>query len=108
MVMVCNKYNPTNFWYVYIHIWMHWCGRGLIGARNGRWRSLWNYDVASHTLSGTMRVQVHYYEDGNVQLNTDKAVTVADVGGSVSGVHSGVGVGGGSGSSSGGTNGDAV
>jgi len=53
-----SKFNPNNFW-------------------NGRWRSIWHATVSGGkiTLSGNMRLQVHYYEDGNVQLvsNTDKS-----------------------------------
>lgn len=51
--IVSNKYNPTNFW-------------------NGRWRSEWKCKVGSSSASGVLRANVHYYEDGNVQLNTDK------------------------------------
>jgi len=58
-VTVCissSKYNPQNFW-------------------NGRWRSLWSITFSSNggqaTLIGTIKVTVHYYEDGNVQLNTN-------------------------------------
>jgi capping protein alpha len=48
------KFNPGNFW-------------------NGRWRSVWKItfkanDVAN--LEGALRCSVHYYDDGNVQLNT--------------------------------------
>jgi len=40
---------------------------------NGRWRSVWLVKVASGKaeLEGTIKLQVHYYEDGNVQLNTN-------------------------------------
>jgi capping protein alpha len=56
-VTICisaSKFKPSNFW-------------------NGRWRSVWvctfkpNGEVK---LEGTIRVNVHYYEDGNVQLST--------------------------------------
>lgn len=49
------KFNPSNFW-------------------NGRWRSEWKIPVGKSgnlALSGRIRVQVHYYEEGNVQLQTD-------------------------------------
>jgi len=40
---------------------------------NGRWRSVWTVQIAGGkaNLEGTIRLQVHYYEDGNVQLNTN-------------------------------------
>lgn len=52
---------------------------------NGRWRSVWSVAVQpgkGATLTGQLRVNIHYYEDGNVQLNTNtqkkKAVTAAN------------------------------
>jgi len=62
-----NKYSPANYW-------------------NGRWRSIYIFDPASKTLSGEIKVDVHYYEDGNVRLLTSHAIeeeipsgTAADV-----------------------------
>lgn len=48
------KFNPNNFW-------------------NGRWRSQWvvSFSGGQVDLSGKVRVNVHYYEDGNVQMTTD-------------------------------------
>jgi capping protein alpha len=49
-----SKFSPTNFW-------------------GGRWRSTWiaKFKAGGELkLEGTVAVQVHYYEDGNVQLNT--------------------------------------
>jgi len=49
-----SKFNPNNFY-------------------NGRWRSTWTVSFGSSgqaTIEGKMQVNVHYYEDGNVQLNT--------------------------------------
>ena len=43
--------------------------------RNGRWRSLYIFDPSSGSLDGSVKVDVHYYEDGNVRLLTNKAVT---------------------------------
>lgn len=40
------------------------------------------YDTGSKSLSGKIRVQVHYYEDGNVSLNTEKEVMETGVGAS--------------------------
>ncbi|KAI0449899.1 2-oxoisovalerate dehydrogenase beta subunit [Xylaria acuta] len=56
IIIVANKYSPNNYW-------------------NGRWRSLYIYDPASGSLEGSIKVDVHYYEDGNVRLLTNKPVT---------------------------------
>lgn len=40
--------------------------------RNGRWRSLYIYDPSSESLEGSVKVDVHYYEDGNVRLLTSR------------------------------------
>ncbi|XP_065178713.1 F-actin-capping protein subunit alpha-2-like [Sycon ciliatum] len=52
---------------------------------NGRWRTEWTVSFSgsgSVELKGVMRVQVHYYEDGNVQLVSSKevkeSVTISD------------------------------
>jgi len=52
-IIVCisaSRFNSSNFW-------------------NGRWRSVWTFINAE--LTGHFKIVVHYYEDGNVQLNTD-------------------------------------
>lgn len=55
ILLVANRYSPSNFW-------------------NGRWRSIYTFDPSSSSLSGTIKVDVHYYEDGNVRLTTSKPV----------------------------------
>lgn len=54
------KFNPNNFW-------------------NGRWRSVWTCVVngSKASLSGNIKINVHYYEDGNVQLNTETTKTAS-------------------------------
>jgi capping protein alpha len=59
VVTVCissARFNPNNYW-------------------NGRWRSVWSCKFPSSggnaTVNGTLKVNVHYYEDGNVQLTTE-------------------------------------
>ncbi len=49
--IVANKYNPSNYW-------------------AGRWRSEYTVDLNFNTLQGQILVNVHYYEQGNVSLNT--------------------------------------
>ncbi|KAI1741730.1 2-oxoisovalerate dehydrogenase beta subunit [Xylaria scruposa] len=56
IIIVANKYSPNNFW-------------------NGRWRSLYIYDPSSGSLEGSIKVDVHYYEDGNVRLLTNKPLS---------------------------------
>ena len=64
MITICisaSKFNPNNFW-------------------NGRWRSVWTCTFSPNgkvQLDGNMKLNVHYYEEGNVQLttNTNKATT---------------------------------
>ncbi|PAV17001.1 F-actin capping alpha subunit [Pyrrhoderma noxium] len=49
--IVANKYNPQNYW-------------------SGRWRSEYKIDLDSRRVDGKILVNVHYYEQGNVQLST--------------------------------------
>ncbi|KAI5852860.1 F-actin-capping protein subunit alpha [Morchella snyderi] len=56
--IVGSKYSPSNYW-------------------NGRWRSIYTLDPANNELAGNIQVDVHYYEDGNVRLLTNKPVQVS-------------------------------
>ncbi|KAF1938948.1 subunits of heterodimeric actin filament capping protein Capz [Clathrospora elynae] len=58
ILTVANKYSPTNYW-------------------NGRWRSSYVYTPSSGTITGSIKVDVHYYEDGNVRLLTEKKVALS-------------------------------
>ena len=53
------KFNPDNCW-------------------NGRWRSIWYVQLGSDclTLYGSIQINVHYFEDGNVQFNNDTQKTL--------------------------------
>jgi capping protein (actin filament) muscle Z-line, alpha len=64
-LVVANKYSPNNYW-------------------NGRWRASYIFDPSSGSLEGDIKVDVHYYEDGNVRLLTKKEVS-ASVSSSASG-----------------------
>lgn len=51
----------------------------ILNCRNGRWRGIWTLTCDSApgaapraSLDGAVKVQVHYYEDGNVQLQANK------------------------------------
>ena len=62
ILVVANKYSPSNFW-------------------NGRLRTTYLYNPSTSTLTGTLKCDVHYYEDGNVRLTTKKEVTETNIGG---------------------------
>ncbi|CAG8437746.1 15272_t:CDS:2 [Acaulospora morrowiae] len=57
VAIVDDKFNPQNLW-------------------NGKWRSTWVISPDSDELKGTIKVNVHYYEDGNVQLNSSKEIEI--------------------------------
>ncbi|KIL67858.1 hypothetical protein M378DRAFT_185437 [Amanita muscaria Koide BX008] len=54
--VVANKYNPTNYW-------------------SGRWRAQYDIDMENNSVVGKISVNVHYYEQGNVQLATTHDVS---------------------------------
>lgn len=49
----------------------------LAHTRSGRWRSEYTIDTTAKTLEGKILVNVHYYEQGNVQLSTTHTVSLA-------------------------------
>jgi len=56
-----SKFNSNNYW-------------------NGRWRNIWTIQFkpgSQAKIDGAIKIQVHYYEDGNVQLiaNYNKKLT---------------------------------
>lgn len=46
---------------------------------SGRWSSSWTLSLAdtSCTISGDIKVHIHYFEDGNLQLQSSKSVPAA-------------------------------
>ncbi|KAK4463812.1 F-actin-capping protein subunit alpha [Cladorrhinum samala] len=67
IIIVANKYSPNNFW-------------------NGRWRSFYIFDPSTSSLEGSLKVDVHYYEDGNVRLLTTKPVSASVASGTGAGI----------------------
>lgn len=59
--IVSGKSNAANFW-------------------SGRLLSTYVYTPQDHSLHSTLKVQIHYYENGNVQLNTlnESSITLND------------------------------
>ncbi|GAK62243.1 subunits of heterodimeric actin filament capping protein Capz [Moesziomyces antarcticus] len=53
---VGNRYNLSNFW-------------------SGRWRASYVVDVEARVLTASLGVHVHYFENGNVQLNASRPRT---------------------------------
>ena len=91
VVIVANKYSPKNFWSVpsYSPTQRDYCNSRAnhrLGCRNGRWRSLYIFDPATGSLEGSVKVDVHYYEDGNVRLLTNKPITASVASGTGSGI----------------------
>lgn len=60
-----TKYNPNNFWSVLCSPTKTVWGMQLT-YRTGRWRTRWIVDQAAGEVSGSINVDVHYYEQGNV------------------------------------------
>lgn len=60
IIIVSTKYNPSNFW-------------------NGHWKSEYVYNSSDDTLTGSIAVNVHYYEDGNVSFKSSKEVSESNV-----------------------------
>jgi capping protein alpha len=86
IIIVANKYSPSNFWYDTPLPISHPPKTNKSPPRNGRWRSLYIYDPSSSSLEGSIKVDVHYYEDGNVRLLTNKSATTSVSGGSGAGI----------------------
>lgn len=55
IVIVNTKYNPNNYW-------------------NGYWKSKYIYNSEIGSLDGYIDVNVHYYEDGNVNFKSNKKI----------------------------------
>ena len=47
----------------------------------GNWRSTFSVNLGDKTISGDVKIRIHYFEDGNVQMVTDKEVSLTPFGG---------------------------
>lgn len=54
VVLIGQKTNPENFY-------------------TGRWKSVYTFNSARHTI-GSVKLDIHYYEDGNVRLNFEENI----------------------------------
>jgi F-actin capping protein alpha subunit len=84
IVLVANKYSPNNFWWASKLLMAGF--KMLTSHRNGRWRSLYIFSPSASSLTGSIKVDVHYYEDGNVRLLTNKPVSLSVSAGSASSI----------------------
>lgn len=88
--IVSGKSNAANFWYVIFVLRKAAYARVTASdlasdssfpcrssplLRSGRLLSTYVYDTSSSTLTGSLKLQIHYYENGNVQLNTSSVST---------------------------------
>lgn len=62
VVIVGEKLNDSNFY-------------------NGKWAAVYEWDEQSGRLSAVVKVRVHYYEDGNVVMNTAKEEDLGQISG---------------------------
>jgi len=46
---------------------------------SGKWRSEWHVDHKGKTAKGKVRIVIHYFEDGNVQLDQNKDIDKAAI-----------------------------
>ena len=75
-----SGYSPSAIWIKLIILDASPPGEGCLLNlnRNGRFRTIYQVPVSSSTtLTGKIHVDVHYYEDGNVALNTTKPVSIS-------------------------------
>jgi capping protein alpha len=94
ILLVANRYSPNNFWCVIqallnrgsilfytVYCILHTDQHKLTTSshRNGRFRAIYQVPVSSSSTSinGNIHVDVHYYEDGNVSLNTTKPIALS-------------------------------
>ena len=80
LLLVANKYSLNNFWY--LHNIASIEDEHSLPYRSGRWRSLYIFKPSSSSINGHLKVDVHYFEDGNVRMLTNKPVSISSSGSS--------------------------
>lgn len=73
-----HEFQAKNFWFVYLILLKNFDEKNIFIwiYRNGRWRSQWTLTVGPNSIDvfGFLRIHVHYYENGNVQLVASKEI----------------------------------
>ncbi|ANZ76461.1 BA75_03345T0 [Komagataella pastoris] len=59
VIIVDVRYNDKNFY-------------------NGKWQSFYTFNSVKGLISGQVRIKIHYYEDGNVTLNSHKKLHLTE------------------------------
>ncbi|KAI7693126.1 F-actin-capping protein subunit alpha [Sarcoptes scabiei] len=70
-----HQFQPNNYWLVVAFAILLLM---ILKSRNGLWRSIWtitfNPNLGKAEIFGKIKAQVHYYENGNVQLVSFKEI----------------------------------
>lgn len=60
VIINSQKFKPNNFWF-------------------GKWNSVYKYNAKEQELTGEIKIDIHFYEDGNIRLKDSKTFKQQDV-----------------------------